>query len=167
MCHAGASLAGRATGSGLYSLIDLVLVVGSADEERLSKWHATLLLNSSATIRAFNLLGLAHTLNDLCHPDVKEAAGRQRWTFLTNHTHVLVMLDKDEPPVLREVAVQVGITERAVQRIIQDLEEGGFVERERVGRRNRYRVVRDIRLRHPIESHRTIGDLLNLVQAER
>lgn len=103
---------------------------------------------------------------DTGEPDGKEAAGRQRWTFLTNHTHVLVLLDKDEPPVLREVAVQVGITERAVQRIIQDLEEGGFVERERVGRRNRYRVVRDIRLRHPIESHRTIGDLLNLVQSE-
>jgi predicted ArsR family transcriptional regulator len=103
---------------------------------------------------------------ELAQSDVKEPAVRQRWTFLTNHTHVLVLLDKDEPPVLREVAVQVGITERAVQRIIQDLEEGGFVERERVGRRNRYRVVRDIRLRHPIESHRTIGDLLNLVQSE-
>jgi predicted ArsR family transcriptional regulator len=93
-----------------------------------------------------------------------EASARQKWTFMTNHTHVLVLLDTDEPPVLREVAVRVGITERAVQRIIHDLEEGGFVERERVGRRNRYRVVRDIRLRHPIESHRTIGDLLKLVQ---
>ena len=99
-------------------------------------------------------------------PYLKETAGRQRWTFLTNHTHVLVLLDKDEPPVLREVAVQVGITERAVQRIIQDLEEGGFIERERIGRRNCYRVVHDIRLRHPIESHRTIGNLLNLVKSD-
>lgn len=89
-----------------------------------------------------------------------------RWTFLTNHSHVLVLLDSDEAPVLREVAIQVGITERAVQRIIQDLEAGGFIERERIGRRNCYRVLRDQRLRHPIESHRTIGDLLKLVSSE-
>lgn len=89
-----------------------------------------------------------------------------RWTFLTNHSHVLVLLDADEPPVLREVALRIGITERAVQRIIQDLEEGGFIERERVGRRNRYRVMRDQQLRHSIESHRTIGDLLDLVTSD-
>lgn len=89
-----------------------------------------------------------------------------RWTFLTNHSHVLVLLDADEPPVLREVALRIGITERAVQRIIQDLEEGGFIERERVGRRNRYRVMRDQQLRHSIESHRTIGDLLELVASD-
>ena len=86
-----------------------------------------------------------------------------RWTFLTNHSHVLVLLDSEEAPVLREVAIKVGITERAVQRIIQDLEEGGFIERERVGRRNRYRVLKDQHLRHSIESHCTIGDLLNLI----
>lgn len=89
-----------------------------------------------------------------------------RWTFLTNHSHVLILLDSDEPPVLREVALRVGITERAVQRIIQDLEEGGVVERERVGRRNRYRVMKHLHLRHAIESHRTIGDLLELVASD-
>lgn len=93
----------------------------------------------------------------------RTSASGTRWTFLTNHTHVLVLLDTDEPPVLREVATRVGITERAVQRIIQDLEEGGFIKRERVGRRNRYAVLREEHLRHPIESHRTIGDLLKLV----
>jgi DNA-binding transcriptional ArsR family regulator len=91
------------------------------------------------------------------------ASSAHRWTFLTNHAHVLILLDSDEAPILREVAVHVGITERAVQRIIQDLEEGGFIERERVGRRNRYRVLKDQHLRHTIESHRTIGDLLNLI----
>ncbi|NQV23571.1 MAG: ArsR family transcriptional regulator [Rhodopirellula sp.] len=95
----------------------------------------------------------------------QSSSSSARWTFLTNHSHVLVMLDSDEAPVLREVALEVGITERAVQRIIQDLEEGGFIERERVGRRNRYRVLRDQHLRHPIESHRTIGDLLNLISS--
>lgn len=92
-----------------------------------------------------------------------QSGSAHRWTFLTNHSHVLVLLDSEEAPVLREVAIQVGITERAVQRIIQDLEEGGFIERERVGRRNRYRVLKDQHLRHSIESHCTIGDLLNLI----
>lgn len=96
-------------------------------------------------------------------PAGSRVSSSARWTFLTNHTHVLVLLNTDEPPVLRDVATRVGITERAVQRIILDLEEGGFIERERVGRRNRYRVLRDQELRHPIESHRTIGDLLKLV----
>lgn len=89
-----------------------------------------------------------------------------RWTFLTNHTHVLVVLHDNPGIVLREVALKVGITERAVQRIIQDLHNGGFVERERVGRRNEYVVLVDQPLRHPIESHRKIGDLLSLVRAE-
>jgi DNA-binding transcriptional ArsR family regulator len=86
-----------------------------------------------------------------------------RWTFLTNHSHVLVVLHANPEIVLRQVALEVGITERAVQRIIQDLEAGGFIERERVGRRNRYHVLVDRHLRHPIESHRRIGDLLELV----
>ena len=86
-----------------------------------------------------------------------------RWTFLTNHSHVLVVLHANPNLVLREVALEVGITERAVQRIIHDLEIGGFIERERVGRRNRYVVLLDQPLRHPIESHRNIGDLLGLV----
>jgi DNA-binding MarR family transcriptional regulator len=85
------------------------------------------------------------------------------WTFLTNHAHVLAVLHSAPEKVLREVAVEVGITERAVQRIVQDLEEGGFIERERVGRKNRYRILNAQPLRHPIESHRKIGDLLNLI----
>lgn len=65
--------------------------------------------------------------------------------------------------VLREVAAIVGLTERAVQRIIGDLEEAGVLERERVGRQNHYRIIEDQPLRHPVESHRTIGDLLRLI----
>jgi len=88
------------------------------------------------------------------------------WTFLTNHAHVLAVLHLDPEKVLREVAVEVGITERAVQRIIQDLEEDGFIERERVGRKNHYRILKGERLRHPIEAHRKIGDLLKLIAGE-
>jgi DNA-binding Lrp family transcriptional regulator len=65
--------------------------------------------------------------------------------------------------VLRQVALQIGITERAVQRIIADLEEDGFIQREKVGRNNHYRILDHQPLRHPIESHRTIGDLIKLV----
>ena len=93
----------------------------------------------------------------------KAAAG---WTFLTNHTHVLAVLHANPEKVLREVAIDVGITERAVQKIIQDLEIGGFIERERVGRQNRYRIREAQSLRHPIESHRNIGDLLNLITGQ-
>lgn len=86
-----------------------------------------------------------------------------RWTFLTNHTHVLFVLHTHPDMVLREVASHVGITERAVQRIVVDLESGGFVQREKVGRRNRYVVLTDQPLRHPLEAHRNIGDLLDLI----
>ena len=86
-----------------------------------------------------------------------------RWTFLTNHAHVLIVLHTEPHLVLREVAGRVGITERAVQRIVQDLEEGGYLRRERVGRKNRYEVSINRPLRHPIEAHRNIGDLLKLI----
>lgn len=87
-----------------------------------------------------------------------------RWTFLTNHSHVLITLYANPDLVLREVAALVGITERGVQRIVQDLEDGGFIRREKVGRKNHYQVLVEQPLRHPIEAHRTIGDLLKLVK---
>ncbi len=86
-----------------------------------------------------------------------------RWTFFTNHTHVLVLLYSEPGIVLREVAQRVGITERAVQRIVHELEEENFLKRERVGRRNEYQVLVDNKLRHPIESHCSIDDLMSLI----
>ena len=93
-----------------------------------------------------------------------ESAGT--WTFLTNHSHVLVLLARNPSLVLREVALQVGITERAVQRIIADLEAGGIIEREKIGRQNHYRIRTDQVLRHPIEAHRSIGELLALLNSD-
>lgn len=87
------------------------------------------------------------------------------WTFLSNHAHVLLVLAKDPEMRLRDVSDRVGITERAVQRIVKELEEGGFLQRERTGRRNRYRVTGDLPLRHPIENHRSIRDLISLILA--
>jgi DNA-binding MarR family transcriptional regulator len=89
-----------------------------------------------------------------------------RWTFLTNHCHVIVVLSQNPEMVLRQVAVRVGITERAVQRIIADLEEASFIEIQKVGRRNRYRIRVSQPLRHPIEAHHTIGDLITLLQKD-
>ncbi|GAB4451704.1 MAG: MarR family transcriptional regulator [Armatimonadaceae bacterium] len=95
--------------------------------------------------------------------DVKEPG----WTFLTNHTHVLVCLSRQPDLRLRDVAAMVGITERAVQRIVADLEDAGILTREKEGRRNRYEVLADRPLRHSIEAHRTVADLLDLVNKDR
>ncbi len=93
----------------------------------------------------------------------KVAATEASWTFLSNHTHVLVCLAADPEQTLRDVAAKVGITERAVQRIVSELESAGALARERDGRRNRYRLDTKLPLRHPLEQHRSIGDLLALV----
>ncbi len=85
------------------------------------------------------------------------------WTFLSNHAHVLIVLHSEPDLVLREVASRVGITERAVQRIVQELEEEGYLTRERVGRRNHYVIARGKHLRHPVEAHCTIDQVLTLV----
>ena len=85
------------------------------------------------------------------------------WTFLTNHSHVLLCLARDPEVRMRDVAREVGITERAVQRIVADLDAAGHITREKHGRRNSYRVNRETCLRHPLEEHRTVGDLLDLL----
>lgn len=86
-----------------------------------------------------------------------------QWNFFTNHAHVLICLARNGQQPLREVALAVGITERAVQRIVAELEEAGYLERERIGRQNYYVIHTEGRLRHPLEAHRTIGNLLDLV----
>ena len=85
------------------------------------------------------------------------------WTFLTNHAHVLVAVDRDPDLRQRDISQLVGITEGAVQRILADLEGAGYVARERVGRRNRYVVAADAPLRHPLEAHRSVAELLALI----
>ncbi|MEM8953233.1 MAG: winged helix-turn-helix domain-containing protein [Verrucomicrobiota bacterium] len=85
------------------------------------------------------------------------------WSFLTNHTHILVCLSRNPMTTVRDLALQVGITERSVQRILSDLEESGVVSRTKEGRRNRYDVNRQFRLRHPLESHHTLDELLDTV----
>jgi hypothetical protein len=101
------------------------------------------------------------------HDTVGSLADVSSWTFLSNHAHVLVAI-ADNPDIrLREVAERVGITERAASGIVLDLEESGYLTRTKVGRTNRYTVHGDLHLRHPLESHRRIGDLLALLAAPR
>ncbi len=82
------------------------------------------------------------------------------WTFLTNHAHVLLCLVGDPELRLRDLAERVGITERATQRIVAELADGGYLERTRVGRRNVYTVHLGLPLRHPLERAHTVGELL-------
>src|SRR5581483_5564086 len=86
------------------------------------------------------------------------------WTFVTSHTQVLLCVAQDPEARLRDVADKVGITERAAQRIVADLVESGYVERTRVGRRNRYRINPTIEMRHQLQRGLEIGALLELLQ---
>lgn len=89
-----------------------------------------------------------------------------RWTFLTNHAHVLLCLAQSPGVTMRDVAVNVGVTERAVQRIVHDLEAAGYLTRRRSGRQNEYEIDPSLPLRHPVEAHQTVGELLALAQAD-
>lgn len=86
-----------------------------------------------------------------------------RWDFLTNHAHVLTCVAGDPGIRLRDIAAAVGITERAAHRIVSELVEEGYVLRERDGRRNRYQVVPERPLRHPLVKEREVGDLLDVL----
>jgi len=91
------------------------------------------------------------------------ASGTSGWDFLTNHAHVLSCVADDPGIRLRDIAAAVGITERAAHRILSELVEAGYVLREREGRRNRYQVVPDLPLRHPLVKGREVGELLEVL----
>jgi len=93
--------------------------------------------------------------------------GSSHWTYLTNHAHVLLAIARDHDVRLREIAAQVGITERAVQKIIAELEEAGALTKSRDGRRNHYEVNANVSLRHPMESHRTLDALVRMVHGDQ
>lgn len=88
------------------------------------------------------------------------------WTFLTNHSQVLLCISRNcgkERLTAREIAAMVGITERAVQRILEDLEDAGYISRFRDGRNNRYEIHPELPMRHPAQQGRAISDLLALL----
>ena len=85
------------------------------------------------------------------------------WTFLTNHAQVLLCISRNPDMRMREIAEQVGITERAAQRIVGDLVSEGYVSRKKVGRRNEYEVNDHARLRHPLSRDHEIGEVLGVL----
>ena len=90
-------------------------------------------------------------------PDPGPAIG---WTYLTNHTHTIITLLREPDILVRELAIEVGITERAILRILGELEQEGVITKTREGRRNHYEVNLDAPLRHPLEAHCTLRDLV-------
>lgn len=87
-----------------------------------------------------------------------------RWTFLTNHAHVLIAISRHPEARQKDIAFAVGVTVGAVQRIIHDLEHEGYLTSERVGRRNRYVIIDDRPLRHPLENQHEIRDLITSLE---
>jgi len=94
-------------------------------------------------------------------------APKPGWTFLTNHSHVLLCIAADPGIRGRDIAERVGITERSAQSIIADLVEGGYLTREKIGRRNQYQVHPDLPLRHPVERDHQVSELLRLVKTPK
>ncbi|MBN9387442.1 MAG: winged helix-turn-helix transcriptional regulator [Chloroflexi bacterium] len=88
------------------------------------------------------------------------------WTFLTNHAQVFLCIAENTHLTAREIAVQVGITERAVQRIVGDLEKEGYIQHVREGRTNRYTIDLDKPLRHPAQRGQPVRDLLSHIMRD-
>ena len=101
--------------------------------------------------------------NDPLFTEKERTTARAGFTFLTNHSHVLLLIAANPEMRMREMAVTVGITERAVQRIIDELSTAGYLTVTKDGRRNRYEVIKDKPLRHVVEGHCTIGELIQFV----
>jgi len=85
------------------------------------------------------------------------------WTFFTNHARVLLCISRDPGVRLRDIADNVGITERSAYAIVLDLAEAGYVVKEKDGRRNRYRILADRPLPEPGSRDRTVGEILGLL----
>lgn len=90
-------------------------------------------------------------------------ASNSQWTFFTNHTHVMVCLSRNPAQSLRQVADEIGITERAVQKIVADLVEAGVLIKSKIGRNNHYALHTDVPLRHPLERSHTLAEILSVL----
>lgn len=97
---------------------------------------------------------------------MEHSAPAPTWVFLTNHAHVLLCVARDPDARARDIAVQVGITERAAQRILSDLIADGYLAKTKIGRRNRYTLNRRGHLRHPVFRDLEIGPLIDILQQE-
>ena len=87
---------------------------------------------------------------------------KRGWTFLSNHGHLLIYISQNPEARVRDIAANVGITERRALAILGELEESGYISVERIGRRNHYTVNSKGRFRHPLEANRPIKELLKI-----
>jgi hypothetical protein len=94
----------------------------------------------------------------------KPTANEKKWTFLSSHTHVLLCIVRNPNILMRDMAELVGITERAVQGIVADLQGAGYLLVERKGRQNLYRVKGELPMRHSMEKLRSVSCLIDLIQ---
>jgi hypothetical protein len=92
------------------------------------------------------------------------SGGNHPWRFVTNHARVLEVVASDPTARLRDIAVDVGITERTAAQIVSDLEDAGYLTKTREGRRNIYEIHRDLPLRHPRHQHHTVGELIRFLK---
>ncbi|WP_194911591.1 helix-turn-helix transcriptional regulator [Catenulispora rubra] len=95
-----------------------------------------------------------------------EADERRKWTLLTSHGHVLVEIARNPRARVRDISAVIGITERATQAIIADLERAGYVERVRMGRRTHYVIHPDNPFRHSAQGGLQVGPFLDLLTGE-
>jgi hypothetical protein len=102
--------------------------------------------------------------NESLNMNADAARAQPRWTFLTNHLHVLACLNRDPELRIRDIADLVGITERATVQILSQLEAAGYLTKTRVGRRNHYTVHGELPLRHPMHNGRQVGELLRVIE---
>lgn len=102
----------------------------------------------------------------MLQPPVKAAVGHTGFDFFTNHAHVLFLIARDGDLRMREIAAEIGITERAVQRIVEELTGYGYLKVTKDGRRNRYQVVGTLPLRHHVEAHMNVGQLVQCLFPE-
>jgi hypothetical protein len=86
-----------------------------------------------------------------------------KWKFLTNHAQVLACIAHDPGVLLREISERVGITERAAHRIVTELDDGGYISRERIGRRNQYTIQTALPLPDRMGRVQRVGDLLTIL----
>ncbi len=85
----------------------------------------------------------------------------ERWTFLTHHARLMRMLQKGQSAKIEDLATVLGVTRRYVASILNDLTDGGYLTKERVGRRNHYSINREAELRHETSLHKSVGDLID------
>ncbi len=134
-----------------------------------AQWFRILVQNAPDRIKSCGTFtapprsrAVVHEFEFMRYNSVNAMNERRTWTFLSNHAHVLIALAKEPQLRVRDLSERVGITERAVAQILADLVDARVLKRHRAGRRNVYEIDPTVPLRHPVEAHRTVGDILHL-----